>query len=274
MCKPTPPIPSDSDDSNDDSNDNDAHFTGAAHDLNPQSYKQALQHSDAQLWQEAAKLKVDNHISNGTWELVDLPPGAQCITSGWVFQVKRKADGSIEHYKARLVAKGYLQHPGFDYTEVFTPTFRYAAIHTIIALAAINDLHLCSINISHAFINGDLEETIYMHQAEGFHTGSPNQVCCLRKSLYGLKQAARQWKKKLHNDLASMGFKQLESDCSIYIFLCGEVCIIIPIFIDDITFTLSGDIPSCMYPFYIPYLLFIFYIYFTLLTYLFVTVWL
>ena len=150
---------------------------------------------------------MDNHISNGTWELVDLPPGAKCISSGWVFWVKRNADGSIECYKARLVAKGYSQCPGFNYTEVFAPTFRYAAICTIITLAAINDLHLRSIDISHAFINGDLEETIHMHQAEGFHTGSPNQVYHLHKSLYGLKQAARQWNKKLHDALASMGFK-------------------------------------------------------------------
>ena len=143
--EPTPAIPSDSDDSEDSDDENDAHFAGAAHDLDPQSYKQALRHSDAQLWQEAAKLEMDNNISNGTLELVDLPPGAKCISSGWAFQVKHNADGSIERYKARLVAKNYSQCPGFDYTEVFAPTFRYAAIRTIIALAAINNLHLCSI---------------------------------------------------------------------------------------------------------------------------------
>ena len=194
------------------------------------------------MWQDAAKLEMDNHISNGTWDLVDLPPGAKCISSGWVFWVKHNADSSIECYKARLIAKGYSQCPGFDYTEVFAPTFRYAAIRTIIALAAINDLHLRSIDISHAFINGDLEETIYMCQAEGFHMGSSNKVCCLRKSLYGLKHAARQWNKKLHDALLSMGFKRLESDHSIYIFICGEVCIIIPIFIDDITFASSDSV--------------------------------
>ena len=155
--------------------------------------------------------------------------------------VKRNADSPIECYKAHLVAKGYSQRPGFNYTEVFAPTFRYAAIRTIIALAVINNLHLCSIDISHAFINGDLEETIYMRQAEGFHTGSPNQVCRLHKLLYGLTQAARQWNKKLHDALASMGFKRLESDRSIYIFIHGEVCIIIPIFIDDITFASANS---------------------------------
>jgi len=237
LREPTPAISSDSEDGDD---DDFAEFAGAAHDLDPKSMRQALQHSDGDKWKEAAKSEMDNHASNGTWKLVDLPPGAKCIGSGWVFRLKRNADGSIERYKARLVAKGYSQRPGFDYTEVFSPTFRYAAIRTIIALAALNDLHLHSVDISHAFLNGDLEETIYMRQAEGFHTGSPNTVCLLIKSLYGLKQASRQWNKKLHDALVSMGFKRLESDRSIYIFIRGDVRIIVPIFIDDITIASSN----------------------------------
>ena len=237
---PTPAITSDSDDSDDENDEDIAEYAGAAHDLDPKSLKAALRRSDGDKWQDAAQLEIDNHVSNGTWELVDLPPGAKCIGSGWVFRLKRNADGSIERYKARLVAKGYSQRPGFDYTEVFAPTFRYAAIRTIIALAAINDLHLHSVDISHAFINGDLEETIYMRQAEGFHKGASNRVCRLRKSLYGLKQAARQWNKKLHDTLLAMGFKRLESDRSIYIFFRGDVRIIIPVFIDDITFASSN----------------------------------
>ena len=231
---PTPAVESDSDD------DDSAEFAGAAHDLDPKSLKAALQRSDGDKWQEAAEREMDTHISNGTWKLVDLPPGAKCIGSGWVFRLKRNADGSIERYKARLVAKGYSQRPGYDYNEVFAPTFRFAAIRTIIALAALNNLHLRSVDISHAFINGDLEETIYMRQAEGFHSGSSNQVYLLLKSLYGLKQAGRQWNKKLHNTLLSMGFKRLESDRSIYIFVRDDVRIIIPIFIDDITFASSN----------------------------------
>jgi hypothetical protein len=227
--EPTPAIPSESkysehennedeqsssaNDEESEENDQDCdEFAGAAHDLDPKSLRQALARSDTDKWQEAAKLEMDSHSLNGTWELVDLPPGAKTIGSGWVFRLKRNADGSIERYKARLVTKGYSQHPGFDYTEVFAPTFCYAAICTVIALAAVNNLHLCSVDISHAFLSGDLEETIYMHQAEGFHKGSSNQVYHLHKLLYGLKQAARQWNKKLHDALTTMGFKQLESD--------------------------------------------------------------
>ena len=244
---PTPAVESDSEASDDDLDDPDdldednAEFAGSAHDSDPKSLKAALKRSDGQQWKEAAKLEYDSHIANGTWKLVDLPPGAKCIDSRWVFRVKRKADGSIERYKARLVAKGYSQRPGFDYNEVFAPTFRFAAIRTIIALAAIHNLHLRSVDISHAFTNGDLDETIYMRQAEGFHEGGLNEVYLLLKSLYGLKQAARQWNKKLHSVLIAMGFKRLESDRSIYIFVRGEVRIIIPIFIDDITFASSNS---------------------------------
>ena len=233
---PIPVVLSDSDSSDEEGDADFADFANAAHDLDPKLLREALACSDAPKWQEAAKLEMETHHSNGTWEFVDLPPGAKTIGSGWVFWLKCNADGSIEQYKARLVAKEYSQRPGFDYTEVFAPTFRYAAICTIIALAAVNDLHLCSVDISHAFLNGDLKETIYMRQAEGFHIGSSNQVYHLWKSLYGLKQAARQWNKKLHDTHATMGFRWLESNRSIYILIRGDVHIIIPIFIDDITF--------------------------------------
>ena len=85
-------------------------------------------------------------------------------------------DGSIERYKARLVAKGFSQRPGFDYTETFAPTVRMATIRTVLALSAVEDLHLRSIDISHAFINGELDEEIYMAQPEGYHFGNPGDV--------------------------------------------------------------------------------------------------
>jgi len=103
------------------------------------------------------------------------------------------------------------------------------------ALAAVEDLELRSVDITSAFTNGDLDEEIYMKQPEGFHMGSTNQVCRLRKSWYGLKQSARQWNKKLHSVLTELGFSQIESDRSVYIYSNGEVRIIVPIYIDDIT---------------------------------------
>jgi len=88
-------------------------------------------------------------------------PGEKAIGSGWVFKVKRNADRSIERYKA--------QRPGIDYNEVFAPTFCPATLRLILALAAMEDMDLRSVDISAAFTNGDLDVTIYMMQPEGFH---------------------------------------------------------------------------------------------------------
>jgi len=140
---------------------------------------------------------MEAHKLNSTWDVVKLPPGKHAIGSRWFLKVKFNADGSLDHYKARLVAKGYSQCPGFDFKETFAPTVRYATIHTILAITALKDLKLRSVDISHAYLNGKLEEDIYMQQPKGFEVGGPEYVCKLRKSLYGLKQADRVWNKTL-----------------------------------------------------------------------------
>jgi len=216
-------------------------FAGAASGADPRSYKSAMSSPDADKWTEACNNEVSTLVANGTWELVELPPGAKVVNSGWVFKVKLNADGSVERYKSRLVAKGYSQRPGFDYTEVFAPTFRPASLRLIMALAAREGYKMRSVDISSAFTYGDLDEVIYMRQPEGYHQGGPNIVCKLHKSLYGLKQSARQWNKKLREVLEALGFKRLQSDNSIYIFSRGDIKIITPVFIDDITLVSKND---------------------------------
>jgi hypothetical protein len=201
ICRPTPVIESESDNSSDDSDDPlllqglmaifDNPVALSAIQSEPRTYRQSQSLPDAKQWQEAAEDELRAHAENGTWEIVKLPPGQKAIGSRWFMKIKRLADGSIDRYRARLVAKGYSQRPGFDYLETFAPTVRVAAIRTILAIAAIEDLELRSIDISHAFLNGDLEEDIYMEQPEGFEVGGPGYVCKLKKSLYGLKQAGR-----------------------------------------------------------------------------------
>ena len=108
-------------------------------------------------WLKAAQDELQSLIENGTFELVQLPPGRKAIGSRWVFRVKRNADGSIERYKGRLVAKGFSQRPGFDYNETFAPTPKWASIRAILALAALEDLELESVDISSAYLNGELK---------------------------------------------------------------------------------------------------------------------
>ena len=104
---------------------------------------------------EAASLEYNTLVENGTWEIVDLPHSEKAIGSGWVFRVKHNADGSIERFKAQIVAKGYSQRPGLDYIESFAPTFRPATLRIIMAMSAVEDLELRSVDITAAFINGE-----------------------------------------------------------------------------------------------------------------------
>ena len=210
-------------------------FAGVSATGDPCTYREALARPDAQHWEAAACEEVLTLTGNGTWELVELPPGAKAIPSGWVFKTKRTPDGKVERFKGRIVAKGCNQRPGIDYSETYAPTFHPAAFRNALAAAGIEDMHLRSCDFSSAFTNGDLDKVIYMRQPEGFHQGGPNMVCLLKKSLYGLKQGARQWNKKLHATLLDMGFTRLQSDRSVYIYAHGDVHIIVPVYIDDVT---------------------------------------
>ena len=170
-----------------------SHFAGAAGIANgdPKSFKEAMNMPNSDDWHLAMIEKLSAMDSNEIWDLVPLPTGKKAISCGWVYKTKQHADGSVELLKARLVAKGYSQRPGFDFTEVFAPTYRQPTIRMFLAITVVEDLELCTVDISSAFLNGNLEEDIYMKQPPGFET-HPGLVCKLKKSLYGLKHGARQ----------------------------------------------------------------------------------
>ena len=175
-------------------------------------------------------------LAHNTWELVPLPKGQKWVGSKWVFKIKENVDGSVEWYKVRIVAQGFSQKPHLDYTETFAPVAKFASLRTILAIAAIEDMELHHMDVSSAFLNGDLEEDIYMAQPEGFvEPGQEHLVCRLKKSLYGLKQSPRQWYQKLHETFTSMGFKRCPSDNSIWVWAKDKVKVIIPVYVDDLT---------------------------------------
>lgn len=155
----------------------------------PRTYKEAMQRPDAELWRAAAEEEIQSLIRTGTIEMVKLPSDRRAIGSQWVFKVKRNSDGSIERYKARLVARGDAQRPGVDFNETFAPTVRWGVLRAIFALVAQNGWHCLSADISSAFLNGDLQEEVYMRPAEGYRVGGKDMVWKLLKSLYGLRQA-------------------------------------------------------------------------------------
>jgi hypothetical protein len=127
-------------------------------DAEPKSYCEAMRRLDSELWHQAMVREMEAHLKNGTWELVKLPHGRKAIGSKWVFKVKRNLDGIVERYKARLVAKGFGQRAGIDFDETFAPTTKWAALRAILALAALENLELESIDISNAYLNGELHD--------------------------------------------------------------------------------------------------------------------
>jgi hypothetical protein len=178
--------------------------------------------------------EYDSLNKNGVWELVTRPTGVNVVKSKWVFKLKTNFDGSVQRYKARLVAKGYSQKHGEDYFETYAPVVKMSSLRLLIALAAEKDLVIRHIDVKTAFLNGDLDETIYMEQPEFFvQGGNEHKVCKLKRSLYGLKQAARCWNQKIHVKILSMGFTQSRYDECIYTKIYKDVFIAIGLYVDD-----------------------------------------
>uniref|UniRef100_A0A2N9ISW3 Reverse transcriptase Ty1/copia-type domain-containing protein n=1 Tax=Fagus sylvatica TaxID=28930 RepID=A0A2N9ISW3_FAGSY len=179
----------------------------------PQSFKEAMSMPEAPLWKEAVNSEIESILQNHTWELVDLPPGCKPLGYKWIFKRKIKVDGSIDKYKARLVVKGYKQKEGVDYFDTYSPVTRITSIRMLIAIAALYNLEIHQMDVKTAFLNGELDEEIYMEQPEGFIVpGKEKKVCRLVKSLYGLKQAPKQWHEKFDNAMMSNGFRINECD--------------------------------------------------------------
>ncbi|CAJ2658083.1 unnamed protein product [Trifolium pratense] len=200
----------------------------------PANLQEALSSMDADLWQEAINDEMDSLESNKTWHLVDLPPGCKPIGCKWILKKKLKPDGTVEKYKARLVAKGFRQRENIDFFDTFSPVTRITSIRVLISIAAIYNLIVHQMDVKTAFLNGDLEEEIYMEQPEGFVIhGQETKVCKLDKSLYGLKQTPKQWHEKFDNLMILNGFRLNESDKCIYYKCDGNICTIICLYVDD-----------------------------------------
>nr|GEZ10978.1 ribonuclease H-like domain-containing protein [Tanacetum cinerariifolium] len=133
-------------------------------------------------------------IKNGTWILIPKPACVNMVRFMWLFKHKFHANGTLSRYKSRLVANGSSQQQGIDVDETFRLVVKPFTIRTVLSLAVSRKWPIHQLDVKNAFLNGNLSETVYMHQPPGFTDPQhPNHVCLLQRSLYGLKQAPRAW---------------------------------------------------------------------------------
>ncbi|CAL8992943.1 unnamed protein product [Prunus brigantina] len=209
--------------------------------IEPTTYAQA---STDPLWCDAMAKELQALEQNHTWSLTSLPAGKHPIGCKWVYKVKYHSNGSVERYKARLVAKGYTQQEGLDYTETFSPTAKLVTFRCLLALAAVRNWPLHQLDVQNAFLHGDLNEEVYMTLPPGFCRQGENLVCRLHKSLYGLKQASRNWFAKFTTALRAAGFVQSLADYSLFTRSQNNSFTALLIYVDDIVIT--GDDPKAI----------------------------
>ena len=170
----------------------------------PTCVEEALEDPD---WVNAMHEELNNFTRNQVWTLEERPKGARVIGTKWVFRNKQDDQGQVVRNKARLVAKGFSQIEGLDFGETFAPVARLEAIRILLSYASHHDMKLYQMNVKSAFLNGFINELVYVNQPPGFEDPRyPNHVYRLSKALYGLKQAPRAWYERLRDFLFKMGF--------------------------------------------------------------------
>ncbi|KAL1207758.1 Retrovirus-related Pol polyprotein from transposon TNT 1-94 [Cardamine amara subsp. amara] len=191
----------------------------------PRNFNEARGSSE---WFKACKEEINSIEKLRTWDLVDLPIGTTPIGLKWVFKLKRNSDGSVNKHKARLVAKGYVQQYGID----------FETIRLLVNLAAANGWEIHHLDVKTAFLHGELKETVYVTQPDGFEKhGSEEKVYRLNKALYGLRQAPRAWNNKLNQILEELQFKKCSKEPTVYRKIEQEHILVVAVYVDDLFVT-------------------------------------
>lgn len=207
--------------------------------MEPKKIEEALQDED---WVESMQEELAEFERNQVWTKVECPPGKTIIGLKWIFRNKMDKDGVVIRNKSRLVAQGYRQEEGIDYDETFAPVARLEAIRLFLAYAAHMDFKLYQMDVKSAFLNGNLQEEVYVKQPPGFVDPKlPNHVFRLNKALYGLKQAPRAWYDTLSMFLIENSFQRGAIDKTLFIKRDKGAILIVQIYVDDIIFGSTNE---------------------------------
>ncbi|GKA55088.1 retrotransposon protein, putative, ty1-copia subclass [Tanacetum coccineum] len=195
-------------------------------------------------WIDAMNAEIQSMMDNMVWALVDLPPGCKTVGSKWIFKKKTDMDGIVHTYKACLVAKGYTKLYKVDYKETFSPVADIRAIRILISISTYYDYEIWQMDIKTAFLNGYLDEDIYMVKPEGFiDPNHPKKVCKVQRSIYGLKQASRSCNKRFDEEIKRFGFAQNLDEPCVYQKTSGSNVTFLILYVDDIII-MGNHIPS------------------------------
>jgi len=182
--------------------------------------------------------EYESILKNDVWEVVPRPHGKSVVTSKWIYKIKHATDGNVKKFKARFVARGFSQREGIDYDKIFSPVARYTSIRIIISLALVFDWKLHQMDVKTAFLNGEVEQEVYIEQPEGFVIhGKESHVCKLKKALYGLKQALRAWYGRIDSFLQNIGFSKSIANHNLCIKIVQNHPFILVLYVDDLFLT-------------------------------------
>jgi hypothetical protein len=204
-------------------------------DEEPTCFEENIQKKE---WEDAMTKEYQSIIKNDVWEIVPRPKSKDVVSSKGIFKIKHVADGSIKKYKERFVARGFSQKEGIDYEETFAPVARYISIRTIIALSAKMKCKLHQMDVKTTFLNGVIEEEVYIEKPQGFEVEDrKSHVCRLKKALYRLKQDPRAWYGRIDSFLTSLGFTKSKADSNLYFKIMDNEPVILLLYVDDLFLT-------------------------------------
>ncbi|UYV82166.1 hypothetical protein LAZ67_21001203 [Cordylochernes scorpioides] len=204
----------------------------------PSTIEEALCGPEATNWSEAIQRELQGLEEKGAWEIVPRPVNKRVIDSRWVFKRKFDSYGNLREYRARLVARGFHQIPNVDFGKKCSPVIKHKSIRFLLALAVEREWNIFQMDVKSAYLNAPLHETVYMELPESSlnHENSSNEVCLLKKSIYGLKQSGHEWNEKLDQILTSIGLERSRMDPCVYF----SKDIILGVYVDDLLVTTSS----------------------------------
>ena len=181
-----------------------------------------------------------------TWVLVPRPQHTNIVTCRWIFTLKYNPDGTINRHKARLVARGFSQTYGVDYKETFSPVVRLNSVRILFSLAVNQGWSLHQLDVSNAFLYGELTEQVFMEKPLGYvHSGGADKVCHLRRAIYGLKQSPRAWFAKFSQLVLAFGLTACTMDPTVFRKHTSAGSILLAVYVDGILVTGSDTTGIC-----------------------------